>query len=173
MKKNTAFLSRKLAIGLSITAAALSIQACAAGFSKNAVYTPGQFTDVPTSEWYASEVASAFELGLMNGTGAGLFEPEGQVTVAEAITMASRAAAIYAGETIDTATSGEWYTPYVNYAVSKGFVKEGQFDSYDRPAKRREVAVIFENAAGGYFIAQNDVPPFPTFRRAATITTTC
>ena len=66
MKKNTAFLSRKLAIGLSITAAALSIQACAAGFSKNAVYTPGQFTDVPTSEWYASEVASAFELGLMN-----------------------------------------------------------------------------------------------------------
>lgn len=162
MKNPKVFLPRKLAIGLSITAAALSMQACAAGFSKTAAYTPGQFTDVPASEWYASEVASAFELGLMNGTGAGLFDPEGQVTVAEAITMASRAAAIYAGETIDTASSGEWYTPYVNYAVSKGFVKEGQFDSYDRPAKRREVAVIFENAMpAGYFTAKNDVSAIP------------
>lgn len=162
MKKQKVFLSRKLAIGMSITAAALCIQAGAAGFSKNAAYTPGQFTDVSTTEWYASEVASAFELGLMNGTGDGLFEPEGQVTVAEAITMASRAAAIYAGETIDTASAGEWYTPYVNFAISKGFVKEGQFDNYDRPAKRREVAVIFENAMpDGYFTAQNDVTEIP------------
>ena len=54
------------------------------------------------------------------------------------------------------------YTPYVNFAISKGFVKEGQFDNYDRPAKRREVAVIFENAMpDGYFTAQNDVTEIP------------
>lgn len=113
------FLSKRTLIGL-VLAGALAVSASAA-FTKTGTYTEGQFTDVPNTEWYAAEVASAFELGLMNGTGGGLFAPDGDVTVAEAITMASRAAAINAGETIDTSTGGEWYTPYVNYAVSKGF----------------------------------------------------
>ena len=57
---------------------------------------------------------------------------------------------------------GEWYTPYVNYAVSKGFVTDGQFDNFDRPAKRYEVAVIFEKAMPeGYFTAQNSVDAIP------------
>ena len=154
------FLSKRTLIGL-VLAGALALSASAA-FEKNNVYTEGQFTDVPNTEWYASEVASAFELGLMNGTGGGLFAPDGDVTVAEAITMASRAAAINAGETIDTSTGGEWYTPYVNYAVSKGFVTDGQFDNFDRPAKRYEVAVIFEKAMPeGYFTAQNSVDAIP------------
>ena len=154
------FLSKRTLIGL-ILAGALAVSASAA-FAKTGTYTEGQFTDVPNTEWYAAEVASAFELGLMNGTGGGLFAPDGDVTVAEAITMASRAAAINAGETIDTSTGGEWYTPYVNYAVSKGFVTDGQFDNFDRPAKRYEVAVIFEKAMPeGYFTAQNSVDAIP------------
>ena len=88
--------------------AAASIGASAAGFTKTAAYTPGQFADIPEAEWYAGEVAGAYELGLMNGTGANTFEPNGNVTVAEAITMASRAASIYVGETIPEA-EGEWY----------------------------------------------------------------
>ena len=154
------FLSKRALIGV-ILAGALAVSASAA-FVKTGSYTEGQFADVPATEWYASEVASAFELGLMNGTGGGLFAPDGDVTVAEAITMASRAAALGAGETIDTATGGEWYTPYVNYAVSKGFVAQGQFDNFDRPAKRYEVAVIFEKAMPeGYFTAQNSVDAIP------------
>lgn len=135
-----------------ILAATLGVGASAAGFAKTGTYTPGQFSDIPQTEWYASEVANAYELGLMNGIGDGLFAPDGNVTVAEAVTMASRAAAIYAGETIDTATAGEWFTPYVNYALSKGIIKDGQFEEYDRAAKRSEVAVIFKNAMpGGLF----------------------
>ena len=154
------FLSKRAIIG-AILAGALAVSASAA-FAKTGTYTEGHFTDVPATEWYATEVASAFELGLMNGTGGGLFAPDGDVTVAEAITMASRAAAINAGETIDTSTGGEWYTPYVNYAVSKGFVTDGQFDNFDRPAKRYEVAVIFEKAMPeGYFAAKNDVTTIP------------
>ena len=143
-----------------ILAATLGVGASAAGFAKTGTYTPGQFSDIPQTEWYASEVA--YELGLMNGIGDGLFAPDGNVTVAEAVTMASRAAAIYAGETIDTATAGEWFTPYVNYALSKGIIKDGQFDEYDRAAKRSEVAVIFKNAMPeGYFTAQNSVDAIP------------
>jgi len=149
-------------LALGLTAAALTGAALGAGFAKTKVYA-GEFTDVPASEWYAKEVASTYELGLMNGTGGGLFAPDGNVTVAEAITMASRANAIYAGGTIGAAAEGEeWFMPYVNYAKSMGFVKDGQFDNYDRPAKRYEVAKLFEDAMpAGYFTAQNSVEDIP------------
>ena len=145
-----------------LLAAALSVGTGAAGFNKTGTYTQGQFTDVPGTEWYAGEVAGAYELGLMNGVGGGLFSPDGNVTVAEAITMASRASAIYAGETIDTTASGEWYTPYVNYAAAKGIIKADAFDNYDRAATRSEVAVIFKNALPAeWFTAKNDVKSIP------------
>ena len=64
------FLSKRALIGV-ILAGSLAVSASAA-FVKTGSYTEGQFADVPATEWYASEVASAFELGLMNGTGGGL-----------------------------------------------------------------------------------------------------
>ena len=153
-------MNKKILIGL-VSATLLATGVSAAGFTKTGTYPDGKFTDVPAAEWYAGEVKNTFELGLMNGTSDSTFEPNGNVTVAEAITMASRAASIYAGETIPAA-EGEWYQMYVNYAISKGFVKEGQFDSYDRAAKRYEVAQIFENAMpDGYFAAKNDVKEIP------------
>ena len=93
--------SKKIVLG-AITAALLTLSAAAA-FDKVNTYADGQFSDVKASEWYAKEVKSTYELGLMNGTGGGLFAPDGNVTVAEAITMAARAAASYAGETIEAA----------------------------------------------------------------------
>ncbi len=151
--------AKRLLVGV-LLAASLAATACA--FEKTNTYTPGQFTDVPQTEWYAAEVANTYELGLMNGVGGGLFSPDGNVTVAEAITMAARASAINAGTAIDTSTGGEWYTPYVNYAVAAGFVKEGQFDNFDRPAKRFEVASIFKSAMpADYFTAKNEVKSIP------------
>lgn len=55
-----------------ILAATLGVGASAADFAKTGTYTPGQFSDIPQTEWYASEVANAYELGLMNGIGDGL-----------------------------------------------------------------------------------------------------
>ena len=71
-------LSKRTFIGL-VLAGALALSASAA-FEKNNVYTEGQFTDVPATEWYATEVASAFELGLMNGTGSNKFSPNADTT---------------------------------------------------------------------------------------------
>lgn len=97
-----------------------------ADFELKNEYIEGQFTDVNESEWYAESVESVYELGLMNGIGEGLFSPNTNVTVAEIITMTARARAIHDGETIRAAADGEsWYTPYVEYAVSKGYVAEG------------------------------------------------
>ena len=40
-------------------------------------------SDVDPGAWYAKDVAKAAELGIMEGVGGGLFEPERAVTRAE------------------------------------------------------------------------------------------
>lgn len=49
-----------------------------------------RFTDVPEDAWYAEAVAKAAELGIVEGVGEGLFEPERAVTRAEAAAMVVR-----------------------------------------------------------------------------------
>ena len=152
-------LNKKILVGI-ILAVILASSASAA-FNRTNTYIEGQFADVSSDEWYVTEVKNTYELGLMSGTGGGLFNPDGAVTVAEAITMAARATSIYAGETIEE-FDGEWYQKFVNYALSKGFVQNGQFDNFDRPAKRHEVASLFKNAMpDGYFTAKNNVEKIP------------
>ena len=143
-RKNSFSKVKKLALFTAASIAVLSLGASAA-FSRISTYTDGQFSDVNSEAWFAGEVKNTYELGLMNGIGGGLFSPDGNVTVVEAITMAARAYATYIEETISPA-DGEWYQMYVDYAIKNGFVTEGQFDSFDRPAKRFEVAKLFHDA---------------------------
>ena len=90
----------------------------------------GNFTDVADSAWYAENVKKAYELGFMNGKSEGKFDPNGSVTVAEAITMASRVNAIGYGRDVKNSASadGEYrldfdnldgLTEYHAYAESK------------------------------------------------------
>ena len=82
MKKKL-FLGTALAAVLAVT----SITASAAGFTKPNTYKDGQFTDVTSDKWFASSVASSYELGFMNGTDDKVFSPTGNVTVAQAIIL--------------------------------------------------------------------------------------
>ena len=136
MKLLSVFLLATATIGCTVNAQS---------FEKQRSYDD-RFTDVPESEWYASEVKNAYELNLMNGNGDSTFSPNGDVTIAEAVTLASRCFAIYNGETINTETDGEWYTPYFDYAVKNGIMEEDTFDNPDRPAKRHELASLFRKA---------------------------
>ncbi len=70
-----------------------------AAFEKTNTYE-NNFSDVPENSWYAQNVKTAYELGFMNGKAEGKFDPAGNVTVAEGITMASRVHAIYNGNEI-------------------------------------------------------------------------
>ncbi len=146
-----------------LTAAVLACSANAAGFEKINEYPDGKFTDVKTTDWFASDVQSTYELGLMNGTGDNVFAPKGNVTVAEAITMSVRANCINSGkEAIKAGTGAEWYKPYVDYAIANGIIKADTFDSYTRQAKRYEVAQLFAAAMpDGYYTAKNDVTEIP------------
>ena len=139
----------------------LATVASAAGFTKNLTYADGTFSDVKSTSWYAKEVASAYELGFMNGKGEGTFAPDGNVTVAEAITMASRVHAIYNGKEIAT-TDGKWYDMYVQYALANGIIAEGQYENYDRNIMRYEMAVMFaDSMPASYFAAKNNVKSIP------------
>ena len=153
----------KTVMGTAILAATVGCAAArGAGFVKTRDYTASPFADVPPTEWYAAEVAQTYEIGLMNGIGGGLFSPDGDVTVAEAVTMAARSAAIYAGEEIPAA-DGEWYAPYVAYAAGKGFFDGAVYGSdLDRAAARHEVATLFYDALpADYFAPKNDVTAIP------------
>ena len=88
------------------------------GFRKCKTYTSGLFTDVSDTAWYANNVRTAYELGLMIGNGDGTFNPLGNIQFIEAIVVSCRLHSIYMGDQEEfIAAEGEsWYAPYIRYA---------------------------------------------------------
>lgn len=120
-------------------------------FTRANVYHQGQFTDVPANQWYTQSVADAFELGLMKGNSDTTFGVNGNVTVAEAITMACRIHAIYttgSDSAITTAqTGGQWYQPYLDYARQNKIISDAYYNSdVTQNATRAQFAEVFANS---------------------------
>ena len=103
------------------------------------------FADVAEGSWYKDIVYKVCAAELMKGTGDTTFNPEGNMTVAEAITMACRIHnQAKGGKDSDFVAYGNnWYDVYVNYAIVNGIIKYGDFAVYDRKATRAEMAYIF------------------------------
>lgn len=103
------------------------------------------FSDVPNEAWYAVYVNEAVDLGLLKGKGEGKFAPKDNMTIAEAITLASRFDSLLQGEETDPGAgydgTGPWYQPYVNYAWSVGLPWE--YDDYNAKITRDQFAHIF------------------------------
>ena len=114
------------------------------GFEAVRAYADGFFRDVTPNDWFAPYVADAYALGFMGGKGDGVFDPEGDITTAEAVTVAARMHALYHEKDEAFAVgSGEWYAPYVAYATANGLIAADTFDSYERPIRRGEMAALF------------------------------
>lgn len=110
-------------------------------------YQPGQFTDVKPGDWFNENVKTAYELGLMQGYGDGRFQPDGTITLAEAMTIAARVRATYRGDPTDLPSDGQWYQPYLDYCRVTGIdmlAYSGPWD-YSRPATRAELACLLSN----------------------------
>ena len=109
------------------------------------------FVDVPVDAWFHDAVASAYAYALVNGDSEITFNPDGTMTVAEAVTLACRLHGIAVGddsvERIALLSSGaSWYANYVDYAKKAGFLAENDFDSYDRAVTRAEMVTLFDKA---------------------------
>ncbi len=138
---------------MALTIGCLSLTA-GADFSRVNTYTDGMFVDVTADQWYAESVKNAYEFGIMNGKG-NVFDPDGNLKVSEAITVAARIYETISGKAIPEAKDGEWYQKYIDYAIANGFVSENQFDNYDRLIKRFEMASVLADACGELAVINN------------------
>ena len=131
-----------LTVSLSVTAMAAPHMS---NFEKTKSYTK-PFSDVWSGAWYAQDVKTCYEYGLMNGSG-GKFTPGGTLTVAQALTIACRIHDIYTnGKSTLKNGASVWYQPYVDYALAHDMMEAGDFTDYTRPVTRGETACLFAAA---------------------------
>lgn len=122
------------------------------------------FVDVAPNDWFYDSVKSCYELSLMKGNSSTTFNPKGNVTLAEVITMASRVHKIYFQANGDFENTGaKWYQAYIDYALLNKIISQNRFgDNYDRPATRAEMAGIFAYALPSYELsAINSIASLP------------
>lgn len=101
---------------------------------------------MPASAWYAESTQVAYELGLVNGSSKTAFNPNGNITVAEALALACRLHSIYNANDTEFVPGSPWYQVYVDYAMENGLITQGQFTSYTNKATRAQFAVILAAA---------------------------
>lgn len=108
------------------------------------------FADVAENAWHASSVKAVYSLGLFSGTSADTFNPQGNLTVAQAIALAARTYANANNETVPAANAGEaWYQGAYDYCVANGIIdaKAWTADKLNANATRYEMASILNGAA--------------------------
>lgn len=110
------------------------------------LYTTGQFSDVRSSDWFSKYVEWAYNYALMGGTRTDFFNADGNVTIAETITMASGMNSVYYTGAKSFDLSVPWYQTYVDYAIEHDIIKENQFTDYNKPATRTEFVTILSSA---------------------------
>jgi YD repeat-containing protein len=154
-----------LAFLIAVPAAAVSLAGPAAAgldnFTERTVYTEETFSDVSPSDWFSGSVAAVYELGLMNGKKAGRFDPSGNITVAEACTVAARLHSIYTDGTEICGKTSPWYAAYVDYCAGKGIIS-GPCElpeDLNSPASRRLFAAILGNALPEEALAEINYVP--------------
>ena len=108
-----------------------------------AVPAAAAFSDVPSTAWYAGDVNDVQKYGVIVGVGNNRFDPNGTLTLAQAVTMAARVKAdgdknIPAGR-----NPSPWYQPYADYAADNGICRRGEFGDYNAPCSRLTMSTLF------------------------------
>ena len=122
--------------------------------------------------WYGNNkekaIAHAYEYGLMQGAGGTTFNPAGNMTIAEAITVAARVHSIYSTGSENFVQGSPWYQVYVDYAVTNRIIDKADFADYSKAAARAEMAYIFAGALPETeFASQNTVNSLPDMDTSA------
>ena len=118
------------------------------------------FTDVKENDWFYGYVGAAFESGIINGVGEGLFNPHGTITRQEASVMLSRAAALLGMDNnieamaardtlsmyIDYVKTSDWAIKPLAFCISKGIINEEGLEILPKSeVKRAEIAQMVYN----------------------------
>ena len=118
----------------------------------------GQFRDVPETAWYAESVAQAYSFGLIQGRSKTAFEPAGNLTIAECVTLAARLHSTYAGDGMKFRQGKPWYQVYVDYAMENRILLKDQ-TNFNRKVNRALFAQLLDRALPAEVLPEiNDVP---------------
>ena len=107
---------------LSFLLAALMLAGVMAVVPAGAVDTVEPYKDVPTGKWYSAAIRTMYEKGIMTGKKPDVFDPTGNVTRAEFVTILYRLSGeeFKGGEVSFTdVKAGSWYEKNVLWAAEK------------------------------------------------------
>ena len=134
-------------------------------FIKIQTYNEDIFDDILIDKWYYSEVVNANSYGIMKGVGNNKFNPDGTMTIAEAITIASRINSIYNGGTGDIPPIDPtiWYSGNIFYAENNGIMDQNEYKGqYNEPVTRAQLAHLYYKTIPSIeFSAINDLISIP------------
>jgi hypothetical protein len=118
-------------------------------FTKTNSYTTGTFTDIDDA-WYTDWVKRAFDYGIISGVGNNRFDPDGNLTGAQALTIGARIHSVYkygseGEEKIQSfKRDGDvWYDMFVLYAKAEGLVGNEFDGKMDTPITRAEMVLAW------------------------------
>jgi hypothetical protein len=90
------------------------------------------FSDVPSTQWYASYVGTANTYGIVNGRTAATFDPDGTITRQEAAVMVARAAKLCGMDTdMDSATIRDTLAQFGDYVTVSTWAQGALAFCYD------------------------------------------
>lgn len=127
------------------------------GMTLYCVYDGEYFTDI-TAQWYEAEAIAAYELGLVDGVGHFLFNGEGTMSRAMALTVLYRLAAPV-DEEIPTASyvdvvQDTWYTDAINWGTYAGVVEgvgDERFNPNDAVTREQFITMMMRIWGGDAF----------------------
>ncbi len=102
------------------------------------------FKDIKDNDWFEGDVYAAVELGLINGREIDKYEPEGQLTVAEALNLAAKIRSNHDDDEVIFIDQGkDWYKKAVDYSIEKKIINTDDFKDYKSNITREEMAYVF------------------------------
>lgn len=129
------------------------------------------FTDVTTAEWFYDNVKKAYTMGLIEGKTATTFNPNDNMTYAEAVTLAARMNELYNTRkiTLENSKTGNWYSSYESYAISKGIISSALGNKANTKITRRDYVEIFYNALPATdYVVRNSITKIPDLANDST-----
>lgn len=102
------------------------------------------FNDVSAGVWYYQAVTTIGYAGIVSGVGGDRYDPDGLVTWAQAITVLSRFVEQQEYE-LEHITYTGWARPFIETAVSLGWIEDNHEFAPDALIKRGELVLLFNS----------------------------
>ena len=149
----------------------------ATGRSAVSYSAPTGYTDVPATAFYAEAVQYCKDNGLMTGTSATTFSPDGTLTRAMMVTVLHRLAGkpfAYATSSFSDVAPGKWYTEAISWASGKGIVNGYDSTTFgtNDPVTHEQVGLILQRYSGdpSVQVSGADSPKSPATRGEVAVT---